>query len=262
MTRWSRPLMIAAAVSALVSGVAHAQAFTQEAGEGRVIVSAIHTKSDKVFDNSSDAADIPDISKTEIYFQGEYGVTDDLTLLLTPSLRIISVDGGEDSTNLGYTDVGARYRVLNQDNLIFSLQGKVRIPGKTQRSSFAQIGQTNAEFDLRGQVATMFGRGSFASAEAGYRIRAGDPPDEFHIDGTLGLRATEKLLLTANSFNVISNGAGRGVFSSPHRYHNVYLGAAYDVAPSVTVQLGVTGTVAGRNALRERGVFLSLWKRF
>lgn len=248
--------------SCLCVGTAHAQAFTQPDGRGRIITSVIHTKSDKIFDDDGNTVDVPDISKTEIYFQGEYGLTDDLTLLLTPSLRIISVKGGPDSTNLGYTDVGARYRVLNANNSIVSLQAKARIPGQKQRNSLAQIGQTDSEFDFRGQFATTFGRGSFASVETGYRLRSGEPPNEFHIDATLGLRATDKLLFTANSFNVISDGRGRGIFASSHRYHNLFLGGAYDVTSNATLQLGLTGTVAGHNALRERGVFASVWVRF
>ncbi|MEJ5976709.1 hypothetical protein WG901_08690 [Novosphingobium sp. PS1R-30] len=258
---WSRPLALIVACC-IAPGVAHAQAFTQPAGQGRVITSVIHTKSDKIFDDNGAATDVPDISKTEIYLQGEYGVTDDLTVLLTPSFRFISVEGGADSANLGYTDIGARYRVLNDDNVVLSLQGKVRIPGQTQRNSLAQIGQTDAEYDFRGQLAYTFGQGSFVSVESGYRVRAGEPPNEFHVDATVGIRASEKFLITANSFNVISDGRGSGIFSSPHRYHNLFLGGAYDVSSHVTLQLGVTGTIDGRNALRERGAFASVWTRF
>ena len=259
---WSGKILGALIASWLMCGTAHAQAFTQPQGQARVITSIIHSKSDKIFNDDGNAVDVPDITKTEIYFLGEYGLTDDLTLLLTPSLRVISVQNGPDSTNLGYTDVGARYRVVNAQNFIVSLQGKARIPGQTQRNSLAQIGQTDAEFDFRGQFATTFGKGSFASLETGYRLRSGEPPNEFHIDATLGLRATDKLLFTANSFNVISDGRGSGIFSSPHRYHNVFLGGAYDLSSQVTLQLGVTGTLDGRNALRERGGFASVWVRF
>jgi hypothetical protein len=256
------PIICALVSGLLVSGPAHCQAFTQLEGQSRVITSVIHTKSSKIFDNDGRSVDVPDITKTEIYFLGEYGLTDELTLLLTPSLRIISVKNGPDSTNLGYTDVGARYRVVNTGNVVVSLQGKARIPGASQRNSLAQIGQTDSEFDFRGQFATTFAQGSFASVETGYRLRSGEPPNEFHIDATLGVRATDKFLVTANSFNVISDGRGKGIFSSPHRYHNVYLGGAYDMSDRTTLQLGVTGTVSGRNALRERGAFASVWVRF
>lgn len=262
MGSWSRPLMLAAALACLPSGAAYGQAFTQPAGKGRVITSIIYTTSDEVYDNSGDAVDIPDFDKTEIYFSGEYGLTDDLTLLLAPSLRIVSIDGGESSARLGYTDVGGRYRIHNEGNVVFSVQGRVRIPGHRQRSSLAQVGQTDVEVDLRGQLAATFGQGSFGVIEAGYRLRAGDPPDEFHVDATLGLRATDRVLFTVNSYNVISNGGGEGIFLNSHRYHNIFVGGAYDMSPSVTVQLGLTGTLGGRNALRERGVFGGLWIRF
>jgi len=238
-----------------------AQAFTQEKGEGRVIATAIYTSSDKAFDGDGNTIDIPDYDKLEVYLLGEYGVTDDLTLLLTPSFRSVSIEDGSDSSGLGYTDLGARYRVFQKGNVTFSLQGLARIPGNTQENNFAQIGQTDVEFDFRGQAAATFGSSNFAILEAGYRLRAGDPPDEFHVDATVGVKAADRLWVILNSFNTVSNGRGEGVYEKL-RYHNVYLGAAYELTPQVTVQAGVVGTLAGENALRERGGFASLWFKF
>lgn len=243
------------------AGPAAAQAFTQEKGHGRVISSLLWSASDKGFDDDGKVVDIADYRKTEVYFLAEYGLTDDLTLLVTPSLRDVSVDGGSDSSGLGYTDVGARYALVRSGGLVVSAQGLARFPGQKRRDVLAQVGSTDMEYDLRGQAGYSFGAGSFAILEGGYRLRSGEPPNAFNIDATLGIRAAPRLLLLASSYNAISDGRGRGVFA-PYRYHNVYLSGAYDVSRHVTVQLGVSGTVAGRNALRERGLVGGLWYRF
>lgn len=254
-----RPLL--AMLFLATASPAFAQAFTQAKGQGRVITSVLYSHSDKAFNDDAHAADIPNYDQLNVYFIGEYGVTDDLTLLATPSVRIVDVKGAPDSHGLGYTDLGARYRVAHSGNAVFSLQALARIPGQKRRDVLAQVGQTDMEYDLRAQGAVTFGKGSFVNVEGSYRFRAGDPPNETHIDATLGIRATPKLLLLANSFNTISDGSGQGVFRR-YRYHNVYGSAAYDVSQRVTLQLGALGTVAGRNALRERGLFTGLWFRF
>jgi hypothetical protein len=252
---------MAALLSSLAAGTAHAQAFTQEKGHGRVITSLLWSNSDKGFDDDGHVIDIADYRKTEVYALAEYGVTDDLTLLVTPSFRDVSVKGGSDSTGLGYTDVGARFAVARGSAFVLSAQGVARFPGRKRRDVLAQVGQTDMEYDLRGQAGYTFGRGSFAILEGGYRLRAGDPPNAFNIDATVGLRAAPRLLLLASSYNAISDGRGGGVFA-PYRYHNAYLSGAYDLSDRVTVQFGLSGTVAGRNALRERGLLGGLWYRF
>ena len=258
---------VAAAVSlglALLPLPALAQAWTREKGETRVIESLLYTTSKRGFDDSGRTVDIQNYDRLELYVLAEHGVTDDLTLLVTPSLRHVKIENSSESTGLGFVDVGARYRVGRTDRLTFAVQGLVRIPGQRDGTIPAQIGSTNTEFDVRGQMGASLGTGgSFAILEGGYRHRTGAPPDEVRIDATVGVRAAPRVLLIANSFNTISTGRGRGdVFNRRYRYHNAFLSAAYEVSPRVTLQLGATGTVAGRNALRERGFFAGAWLRF
>lgn len=259
--KFAAALVAGAAWLALGATPVAAQAFTQEKGHGRVITSLLWSNSDKAFDDRGHAVDIPDYRMTEVYFLGEYGITDDVTLVVTPSLRNVDVKGGSKNFGLGYTDVGGRWRVAHSDRGVFSLQAVARIPGRKRSDAFAQAGQTDMEYDLRAQGGITFGKGSFAIVEGGYRLRAGDPPNAFNLDATLGIRATPRLLLLASTFNTVSDGAGRGVFRR-YRYDNVYLSGAYDVSRHITVQLGALGTASGRNALRQRGLLTGLWYRF
>lgn len=242
---------------------AHASAWPQPAGQGQVAVTAIYSHSDDGFDSRGDSIDIDDYTKAEVYALIEYGVTDDLTLMATPSFSHVEIDGRGDSTGAGYTEVGARYRITG-DRTPFSLQGTVRIPGKKRSDNQAQVGATDAEFDLRGLVGSSFKLGStegFVDFQAGYRFRNGGPPNEFRLDATVGVRPAEKLLLMAQSFNVISDGRGTGVFGK-HAYSNIYVSAAYDITPRLALQIGGIATVAGRNALKERGFLAGTWLRF
>ena len=216
------------------------------------------------FDDYSDVRDISDYDHLQVCLLTEYGVTDIVTLLLTPSFRSVDVEEGDDSTGLGHTDVGARVGLARGSNCVISAQGLVRIPGVKRRDNQAQVGNTDTEYDLRLAGARTFrlaGANSFVSLEGAYRRRDGQPPNEFHVDATLGVNATARLLL-ASSYDTISDGRGSGVFQNKFRYDNVYLSGVYDVTDAIALQLGVQGTVAGRNALRKRGVFGGVRSRF
>jgi hypothetical protein len=247
-----------------VSASAHASAWPQKQGEGQVIATGVTSHSDKGFDAAGRTVDIDDYDKDEVYLLAEYGVTDDLTVMVTPSYSHVDVASGDKTSGPGYTELGARYRVASSDRSVFSLQASFRIPGKKRRDSIAQIGATDSEIDLRALAGTSFKLGGtdvFADFQGGYRIRNGGPPSEFRYDATFGIRPAAKLLLLAQSFNVVSDGAGSGIFTK-YRYSNLYASAVYDVTPEWSVQAGVLGTIAGRNALRERGVLVGLWRRF
>ncbi len=230
-----------------------------------MIATAVYSISDKGYDTSGRVEDIPDYEQFNIYLQGEYGLTDDLTLILSPSLRNISVEGQErDTSGLNFIEAGARYRIASPGDGVLSLQGTVRIPGETFDDRLAQVSQAGVEADFRVQYGTGLGRNGaagFVSAEVGYRVRSEEPPDQFHFDVTLGLQAAPRLRIIASSYNVVSNGRGSGIFEA-YRYHNLYATAVYDISDRVSLQFGGQATIAGENALRERGLVAGLWFHF
>lgn len=258
-------LVLAAASIALSATRAHANGWTLPKGEGRLIATAIYSNSGKGFDAEGDVVAMADYGKSELYLQTEYGLSDALTLIVTPSLRRVTIEGpGDDSFGLGYTDLGARYRLAQGKSHVLSLEGSVRIPGQKRRDNIAQIGSTDFEYDLRAQAGLSFalaGMQGFAIGEGGYRFRAGEPPNEYHADLTLGLRPAKKLLLLATSYNTWSDGVGRSGFPG-YRYSNLYAGAVYDLSKRLSLQFGGLATLNGENALRERGVFGGVWLNF
>jgi hypothetical protein len=253
-------LMLLAAPSTL-----QASAYPQPRGEGRVYSTLIISKSDRGYDDRGDVIDIADFDQVQLYLNGEYGVTEDLTVLLATSFRDISVEGkGRDTTGLNFVEGGARYRIASAGRTQFALQGTVRVPGQTFRDPIAQISQQGTEFDMRAQVGTSFGRdgsAGFIIAEGGYRFRGEAPPNEYHFDLTVGVHAAPRMMLMAYSSNTISDGDGRSIFRA-YRYHNLYLSAVFDINDRVSFQAGLHRTLNGRNALRERGLIAGLWFSF
>lgn len=240
---------------------AKADTFLRPEGQGRVIVNAVFTDSPRGFDDSGDVIDIGDYDQDQAYVTAEYGLTEDLTIILAPSYRKVSVENGDDTSGLGYTEVGARYRLAEGTNWLVSAQALVRIPGKGRSDRIAQLGNTSTDID--GRVGAAYFDGPwFASAEGGYRLRSGDLPNEFHADLSTGVNASDQLLLLATLANTISNGSGEGFFDQEYRYSDAYLSAVYQVTDRVSLQAGYTATLYGRNALRQRGPLIGVWLEF
>ena len=268
-----RRALFGIAIFQLGATAACANPFNLPKGQGRIILNTIFTGSSKQFGADGHVVGAPDYDQANVYVSGEYGLTDKLNILFAPSFRAVSVEGpGNDSTGLGHTELGARYEVGKTSNFVFDLQGTVRLPGTGRSYGVAQIGNNDTQFDMRALTGYTFGK-SFASLEAGYRFRSGRPPNEVHIDATIGTRPTPRLLLLASAYGTISDGSGSSApltnpdgtsfsYDYPYRYYDVSASAVYSVSSRVAVQLGFTGTVAGKNALRQRGPVVGLWYTF
>lgn len=257
-------LALALSVAAL-PGPVLAAAWTMPAGHGQVIATTIVTTSPRGFDADGQVSSIATYDKAELYVLAEYGLTDRLTLAATPSLSHVSVGGQPLAGNgLGFTELALRWRATGSNKAPLSLQGSVRIPGQSRSSALSQIAAQGTEVDLRALYGRTLKLGSvpgYANIEAAYRWRGGAPANEVHIDATLGLRPAARLTLLAQSFNTLSSGQGAPGYGKS-RFANVGASAIYDLSRSVGLQLGVTGTLAGRNALRERGVAAAIWFHF
>ena len=250
--------------SGLAASPAHAGPWTMNAGDGRVITSVIYSHSEKSFDSSGQSIDGPDYDQLMAFFLTEYGVTEDLTLIANPGVKWVGIEGQEDETGIDSVELGARYRLFHDDRLVVSAQVSGFVPGTLRNEPVPQISGNRPQFEARLQAGYGFNLGKlngFASIEGGYRVRTGAPPDEFRGDATLGVHATNRLMLIGNLFNSWSNGAGQAGFPS-YRYSNLYAGTVYELSPRVSFQFGGLATVTGRNALRERGLYSGFWIKF
>ncbi|PXA80289.1 hypothetical protein DMC25_21215 [Caulobacter sp. D4A] len=255
--------LLAAVATAVSWSQAEAAAWTQPKGGAEVIVSLRAQDSTHGFDAGGGAVDIVDYRKTELQAFAEYGLTDRLTLGLQGSVRRLRTANGR-ADEPGHIEVGVRYRLLARDGWVMSNQTSVRLPGGDADPGAAQKGSPDAEYDSRllvGWSGTLGGREVFADVQGGLRRRDGDPPDERRFEATLGVRPRRQIMLMGQAYAVSSLGAGQGGYEA-YRYLNLELSAVYALPAGWSAQAGLTGTASGRNALRERGAVVALWRRF
>jgi hypothetical protein len=245
-----------------------AGAWTLPAGSGQVIVQTTVATSNQEFGPSSDLLSSRPYDKAEVDLVFEYGATDWLTLIAAPQFLAVRLGepGSASYAGPGYTSLGARVRLYESETFVLSAQAVARISGTGNSQSAAAVGYEDGELDLRvlaGLSFTLFGKPAYLDLQAAQRQRSGPPPDEFHLDATLGVRVAERWQVLAQSFNVVSEGAGEGpYFGASYEYYKLQLGAAYDWTPALTLQLSVVGTYFARNAPQENGLVLSAQYRF
>jgi hypothetical protein len=244
---------------------AFAGAWTLPQGGGQALLTTTASTANSAFDGSGLN---PTARYNKLELQGllEYGITDQLTVIGAPGLQHVDIAAPTDArrTGLGYTEFGGRYRLLQAESWVLSGQATMRVPGTNATSNPAAIGYTGVETDIRG----LFGYGfklrampAFVDLQVAQRFRAGGPPNELRADATFGLQAAPQWLLLAQSFNVVSEGAGSVPFAS-YAYYKLQLSAVYSLTAAVSLQLGGFTTYAGRNALQENGVVFGAWYRY
>ncbi|UFZ07986.1 hypothetical protein LQG66_17520 [Bradyrhizobium ontarionense] len=243
-----------------------AGAWTLDAGTGAVVFTGTAMQSNSAFDSGSKLQPIPRYSKDEAQALIEYGVTNWFTAMFQPSLQHVDIAAPFSArrSGLGYTDIGGRARIWSDASWVVSAQAIVRIPGVFDKTNPAAIGYTDPEIELRGLAGHSFKAGAlpaFVDLELAQRYRLGGPPNEFRADITFGIRPAEKWMLLAQSFNVLSEGAGSWGYGS-FAYHKFQLSAVYALTPTLSLQLGGYSTYWGRNALQENGLVIGAWYKF
>ena len=243
-----------------------AGAWTLDAGTGALVVTGTASQANSVFDSGSKLRPIPRYSKDEAQALIEYGVTNWFTAMFQPSLQHVDIAApfNAQRSGLGYTDIGGRARIWSDASWVVSAQATFRIPGVFDKTNPAAIGYTDSEIELRGLAGYSFKAGTlpaFVDLEVAQRYRLGGPPNEFRTDITFGIRPAERWLLLAQSFNVLSEGAGSWGFGS-FAYHKFQLSAVYALTPALSLQLGGYSTYWGRNALQENGLVVGAWYKF
>jgi protein XagA len=243
-----------------------AGAWTLEAGTGQAAAIAAASTSDRLFDAARRIRPTPRYDKFELQGLIEYGATDWFTLMLLPSLQHIDIAAPNEAqrAGLGYTEFGGRAKLYDGNSWVLSMQTTLRAPGTVDNTNPAAVGYTDTEVDVRGLLGRSFAFGpwpAFIDLQIAQRFRTGGAPDEFRADLTYGIRPAPRWLLLAQSFNVISEGAGSWGLPS-YDYYKLQLSAVYQLTPAWSLQFGGFTAFTGRNALQENGLVLGTWFKF
>lgn len=262
------PLFIFAAIRP-----ASAAAWTLEDGAWQIITTASASRAVQEYDNSGDVQPRDAFRKYALRTYIEYGLTEWLTLSAEPSFERLEFgqgDAKETEQGLNSTGLAARFRIAQLGRHVLALQPTVYLPGqlKTSKTTVQSIG--GLDFDARmlygGSLEVSWLKRDwpiFWGVEASYRLRANDPPNEVHGDLTLGVGIRENVQIIGQTFSIVSIGPNES--ESPYAdfsLHKVQISSVYRMTKHLSLQVGGFSAIAGRNTIREDGVFASMWLNF
>lgn len=239
-----------------------AGAFLQPPDQGIVIVGGAFAEAKRAYDPYGRLAPVAAWRKLEATAYAEYGVTDWLTAIASPSLFAFRQDPpGQSRSATAVAEVGARVRIYEWDGNVLSAQALVRAPlaGEAARA-FADTTRF-AQADLRvgyGRGFELFGFRAFSDTQIGLRTN-GLFGHQARVDSTLGVWARDDVLILAQSFTAATPAGWNRV-----RYlqQKVSGSAVYWLTPAIGLQVGALTSLRSVNAGAERGGFSALWVRF
>ncbi len=244
------------------AGPAAAGAWNRPAGEGLLIFDYTLGSGTDYFDGRGRLLPARAYTKSELAAYVEYGATDSLTLIARPSLddvRVGAPDAGH-HRGLGATSAGVQWQALAFGPAVLAVQGTFSLPGSTARGNAALVGNTDREGDVRALAGASLPLPfrPFVELQASYRLRSGGAAAQGHGDATFGFYPIDRLQVLLQSFTTVPAGPG----DLRARYTRVAATGVYALTPLWALQLGTFTTIRGRDALRERGFRVGIWRFF
>jgi hypothetical protein len=258
------------------SGV-RASPWPQQEGHGFVIGSLSYLQAHNSLANANPAFGDGTFSRAGVGLYGEYGLTPDVTVGGSTMVEQVRLRGSivpGQTAGIADVELFARPVLWRGEDAIIAAQGTAAIPTgyALNRNPALGDGAVGLEPSL------LFGEGfalgawpSFFDIQAGYRFRLGVPADQIRIDATLGTHPAEGWMLLLQSHNNISarnQGGGlvglgyAGGYGTNFDLYSISFSAVRDIEPEVSLELGMTSELAGRNYNTGNGVFFSLWRKF
>ncbi len=263
---------------------AQAGAWLYPEGKGQVIVTGGFARARGAYDSAGRLVSTPPYDRLEGRGYLEHGLTDWLNVVIEgDAVRFRGAPAPYDPTDLliaeakagvplyapppqglkyeglGLGAAGARLRLFEGGDYVFSFQGQLRAASPQARRFLDMRDPVQADARLlMGRSFSLFGLEGFFDGQLGHRS-GGQNGSEIRADVTLGLRPLDRVLLMAQSYSAVSPRASLTTALAQQKFQ---LSAVYDVAPSMSLQIGGIAAPGGANAPAERGVIAAIWWRY
>jgi len=260
------------------AGSAHAGAWTLPKGSGQVIVTNLYYWAHDQFSKAGNRhgfSDDGEFTKYEFNPYIEYGLRDDLTLVLNTFVRRVAFSNDfSTDTNFGFADpeLALRYRLSSPDSpTVWAAQVGLKFPVAVPDGN-PPLGNAQTDVEARllvGRGFSIFGRWAYWDVEVAYRFRDGAPADEIKLDLTLGVSLTDRWLVIGQFFGThgLRNGSDIEIPDNPtidpnYDLYKAQLSVVYTLTQSWRLQLGYQRDLAGRNTGAGQAALLGVWYRF
>ncbi|MFO1116268.1 MAG: hypothetical protein U1E28_11320 [Beijerinckiaceae bacterium] len=251
---------------------AHAGAFLQPPEHGQIISQLSFSEAGRAWDAYGRAVPIPAWRKFELTSYAEYGLTDWLTIIGSPSWFRFHAPaprpsnwfgpvGSQDLSRVGAAQTGARVRLFEIGDHVVSVQASARYAGGGGDSvAYADMSR-RMQVDLRiayGRKFEWMGLSGYTDMQVAFRS-AGVFGNQIRFDATLAVQPFARTTLMLQSFSVLTPGRLGGSYALSQKLQTSVL---LDVTETVALQAGALVALRGVRSAAERGLVTGVWYRF
>jgi len=242
---------------------ASAGAFLLEPGQWQVISTIRNSVSAARYDDKGVLSLEKRYGKTQATSLIEYGLTADLTLLMSPAVRFLRAQGPPDlrGVGIGSMDFGARWKIYELERQIVSFQALTRLPARSD-PLFRSENRASTELRLGYGRNDLLFRGRDAFLDAGLVWAKRDEPwrDEIRADLTFGWqRWPGRLVLIQWNYSAYPGAVGE---SRMPRQFKIETSTVTDIGEGWALQMGTFMSHGGVATRFERGNIIGLWRKF
>jgi protein XagA len=264
-------IVLAAFLCIVISaGRCHAGAWTMEQGNFYERVAYNFYYADKEFDIQKEDTLFRNFRNMYLSNYIEYGITDRITFINAmyyDSMEKQEVFSDIKSNGFGDVDLGVKGKILEGTWGVMSTQALMKVPGAYDKNDALPLGNGQYDFDFR----MLYGLSlykylpGYINVEMGYRVRMGDPSDEFRYLLEFGTDIYKQFYGRIKLDGILSmnNGSRQVVVGNPSATYNFDLGKL-DMAlgcrltKSFGVEIGYAPEIYGKNTTQGATYTLAL----
>ncbi|MDI7774615.1 hypothetical protein [Asticcacaulis sp. EMRT-3] len=242
---------------------AWAAAWPEDPGHSEIIASFEPGSASRGYDATGHAdAPLDNWRQTEASLYIDHGVTSRFSLATKLNFKVYNTDNIKFS-GLSSLEIDGRYALHVGNDYVLAVGAGLEGLGKGRRSDYDNLfGRQGTDLDLRiylGRNFRIARTPAFIDLQAARHIRQFNP-DEWRLEGTLGLKPSPRWMVMAQVFS--------GRADRQNGYQAQWLNTELSVVRSLgasqktSLQLGLRQTTAGRNVPRVNAFIVSLWRRY
>ncbi len=267
-------LALSILVPAFAEGEASASAWALEPGKAQLILTGAYSSADTLIDSDGETIDLQNFTKSDTRLYLEFGLFKNLMFVGQTGYQFIDFQGAGsdvDFTDFEETKLGLQYQVKRKEGMAASFLVFYIVDGGLDDPRL-NLGGSNDEVEVR----ALLGQSRSLRPEEDpawvwfYDVQLGSRYDlnsndigRWQVDLTAGMKLKSKWMGLAQLYGVNIKEQKNGNFIIPStKQAKLELSFAYQIKPGQYIQLGAMRTLAGRNVVRETGLFTGIWRKF
>ncbi|CAM3781201.1 hypothetical protein [Litorimonas haliclonae] len=253
---------------------ASASAWTLKPGKAQLILTGAYSSADTLIGSEGDSVELQSFTKSDTRLYLEFGLFENIMMVGQTGYQFIDFEGAGsdvDFADFEETKLSLQYQIKRKEGLAASVLASYVLDGGLDDPRL-NLGGRNNEIEVR----ALFGRSkSLKSGEDPrwvwfYDVQLGTRYDlkssdisRWQLDLTAGIKPNDKWMGLAQLYGLDIQEQRNGNFIVPStKQAKLELSIAYKIRPNQYIQIGALQTLAGRNLVKETGLFTGIWRKF